>query len=333
MMTPLTLVHDFPQNTWQTALQQAIRDPAILLKQLDLPLSLLNQVYNPARFALRVPQGYVARMRKADPHDPLLRQVLPLVAEQENIAGFVLDPVGDHIAEKHAGLLHKYQGRVLLVTTGACAIHCRYCFRQHFAYGDAHPLQSPAVWDYLQRHTDIKEVILSGGDPLTLSDKRLTDCIQRLASLSHIQRLRIHSRLPVVLPERITPELLQLLTQSRLQPVLVIHSNHPNELDTTVVTALKQLADAGISLLNQAVLLKGVNDNIATLVQLSEALFQARVMPYYLNLLDRTQGTAHFEVNLSTAQHLLEGLRRQLSGYLVPKLVQEIAGAPYKVPV
>ncbi|ALG69559.2 EF-P beta-lysylation protein EpmB [Beggiatoa leptomitoformis] len=333
MMNSLTFVQNLPQTPWQTELQHAVRDPATLLKQLDLPTSLLTTVYNPARFALRVPRGYVARMRKADPNDPLLRQVLPLVTEQDKVAGFTLDPVGDQQSEKVTGLLHKYQGRVLLITTGACAVHCRYCFRQHFAYADAHPLREPAVWEYLQAHTDIKEVILSGGDPLTLTDKRLAEFVQRLASVSHIQRLRIHSRLPIVLPERITDDLLTLLTTSRLQSLLVVHTNHPNELDLHVIDALHRLNRAGVTLLNQTVLLKGVNDTAETLVQLSEQLFHAKVMPYYLNVLDRAQGTAHFEISLETAQGLLESLRCQLSGYLVPKLVREVAGAPYKVPV
>jgi EF-P beta-lysylation protein EpmB len=287
------------------------------------------------RFPLRVPRSYVARMKKGDPNDPLFRQVFPFIAEDQISPEFSLDPVGDLAAMPSPGVLQKYAGRVLLITTGACAIHCRYCFRRHFPYADHNPAQ--AHWKqalhYIAQNHDAREVILSGGDPLILADSRLAELAQTLGAISHVKRLRIHTRLPIVLPERIDIHLLHWLEHTHLQKVVVIHANHANELDDKVVAALNELSRVGCRLFNQAVLLQGINDEVDTLCDLSESLFDAGVIPYYLHLLDRVQGAAHFEVDVATAQRLHQTLRTRLPGYLVPLLVQERAGAPSKLPV
>jgi EF-P beta-lysylation protein EpmB len=319
--------------TWQHILARAVRDPEILLQRLDLDRQLLPAACRAsALFPLRVPEPYLARIRPGDPDDPLLRQVLPLGAELDQVAGFRQDPVGDGAALNSGGVVHKYHGRALLVTTGACAIHCRYCFRRHFPYGEANA--SADGWRsalaYLQHHTEISEVILSGGDPLTLSDRRLAALAHALAAVPHLRRLRIHSRLPVVLPERVDQALLEWFTGSRLKPVMVIHANHPNELDAAVGLALARLRERGVLLLNQAVLLRGVNDNVQALADLSERLGDFNVVPYYLHLLDRVQGAAHFDVPLAEALALHQGLTARLPGYLVPRLAREDAGAPAK---
>lgn len=320
--------------TWQQALQNAVRDPLELLALLELPPDLLqDRVWENPRFQLRVPRGYVARMQKGDIHDPLLRQVLPLQAEQLPFANFTTDPVGDNAASKGAGLLHKYQGRVLIIVTAACAIHCRYCFRQHYDYRDNNSSELQNIYNYIQADNSIHEVILSGGDPLSVKDSRLLELINLLATIPHLQRLRIHSRLPIVLPERVTPELITALTQTRLQTIMVVHANHAAELDNSVADALRKLADAGMTLLNQAVLLRGVNADVESLVQLHERLFEQRVVPYYLHLLDRVQGAGHFEVSETEALELIAAMRERLSGYLVPRLVREVAGLGYKLPV
>ncbi|RKZ37283.1 MAG: EF-P beta-lysylation protein EpmB [Gammaproteobacteria bacterium] len=317
-------------TNWQMELQKAIHNPAQLLKLLKLPNNLLAQtITNQQHFGLRVPKSYVARMRKGDPDDPLLRQVLPLTKEHQPLPGFSLDPVGDINAEKVPCLLHKYQGRVLWITTGACAIHCRYCFRQHYHYS-ATRNSNQTILDAIRSDSSITEVILSGGDPLVLTDNRLSELAHNLAGISHIQRLRLHTRLPIILPERVNDELLAWLTGTRLPTIMVVHANHPNEIDTHVNKALLKLVEAGMTVLNQSVLLQGINDDSATLIALSEKLFNSRVLPYYLHLLDRVQGAAHFEVSLETATPLLEQMRIALPGYLVPKLVREVAGMPYK---
>jgi len=322
--------------TWQKLLAQAINSPSELLEMLHLPANALPLGQLAGRqFALRVPRGYVARMRKGDPDDPLLRQVFPLHDEEILLPGYSADPVGDLAAMPVPGLLHKYHGRVLLVTTGACAIHCRYCFRRHFPYSDANPANHDwdAALQYIASDATINEVILSGGDPLTLSDQRLAPLAQRLSDIPHLRRLRLHTRLPIVLPERVDEALLDWLHGSRLKTVMVIHANHANEIDATVATALSRLTQAGVVLLNQSVLLRGVNDSVRALAELSERLFEAGVTPYYLHLLDKVQGASHFDVNPAQAQQLMQDLRNCLPGYLVPRLVHEHAGAPSKLPV
>lgn len=319
---------------WQSELRHAISNPVELLELLELPTQYIANILTvKQKFNLRVPRGYVARMRKGDFNDPLLRQVLPLKEERKASTGFGLDPVGDLMSEKSPGFLHKYHGRALIVTTGACAIHCRYCFRQHFDYGKTKQRYHDHIVEQIAADPSISEIILSGGDPLSLSDQRLTTLTQALARIPHIKRLRLHTRLPIVLPERVNDDLLAWLSSTGLQTVIVVHANHANEIDQTVGDALQQLVHEGFTVLNQAVLLKGVNDNIDALVALQERLFMYQVLPYYLHMLDKVKGAAHFDVPLATAQALMEQLRIRLPGYLVPKLVREIAGKPYKQPL
>lgn len=335
-MIPVSALSLNTTSYWQNALRDAIRDPAELLELLGLSLDSLQERHAPATgFGLLVPRGYVARMRHGDPHDPLLLQVLPQGQETLQVPGFVPDPVGDLAAEALPGVLHKYYGRVLLVTTGACAVHCRYCFRQHYPYTGSNPARK--AWrhalDYLQAHTEVDEVILSGGDPLVLDNDRLDHLIKELERLPHLSRLRLHTRLPIVLPERIDDDLVTRLATSRLQVVCVVHANHPNELDETVGSALSRLRVGGVHLLNQSVLLRGVNDDTATLAQLSLDLFSQGALPYYLHVLDPVAGAAHFYVDDAEAIRLWEGMRASLPGYLVPRLVREVAGAIAKTPL
>ena len=321
---------------WQRALANVIRDPRLLLARLQLDTSLLPAAERAAGlFPLRVTESFAARMRPGDVADPLLRQVLPLDAEFAAAPGFLDDPVGDGEALVAGGVLHKYHGRALLVTTGACAIHCRYCFRRHFPYSDANASADrwQAALAYLADSPEISEVILSGGDPLTLSDRRLASLAESLAAIPHLQRLRIHSRLPVVLPERVDDDLLDWLTGTRLQPVMVIHANHGNEIDHQVAAAVARLRERRVPVLNQAVLLRGVNDDLTALATLSDRLFAADVLPYYLHLLDRVRGASHFEVPEADALALHAGLTARIPGYLVPRLVREQPGAPAKTRV
>ncbi|HKJ77388.1 MAG TPA: EF-P beta-lysylation protein EpmB [Gammaproteobacteria bacterium] len=321
---------------WKNALAAAVRDPAELVALLGLSRELLPAARRAAeRFPLRVPRGYVARMRPGDPNDPLLRQVLPVEAEMAAAAGYSEDPLEEAAASAAPGVLHKYDGRVLLVATGACAVHCRYCFRRHFPYGEDNPAADDwqAALDYLHTRSDVHEVILSGGDPLLLDDRRLADLVERLAAVPHLRRLRIHSRLPVLLPERVDEALLAWLAATPLQVVWVVHSNHPNELDAAVGQALGRVRQTGATLLNQAVLLRGVNDDAPTQRALSERLLDHGVLPYYLHLLDRVRGAAHFEVPEAEAVALRERLRQELPGYMVPRLVREQPGEPGKTEV
>jgi len=320
---------------WQTLLSQAITEPEQLLRELKLPQSLLPVALQAsAAFKLRVPRGFLARMRQGDPHDPLLRQILPLGEELASAPGYSTDPLAELDAMPAAGVLHKYRGRVLLTLTGACAIHCRYCFRRHYPYNDANPTREhDKTIDYLRQQPEVTEVILSGGDPLSVSDSRLAGLVSSIETVASVKRLRIHSRLPVVLPERIDPSLLEWISATRLQIVLVIHSNHAKELDTDVDHAMNRLRQTGVTLLNQSVLLRGINDRPGILVDLSERLFAAGVLPYYLHQLDPVQGAAHFSVSDQEARGLVEEMRRQLPGYLVPRLVREHPGQASKSPL
>ncbi|MBJ6612165.1 MAG: EF-P beta-lysylation protein EpmB [Candidatus Thiothrix moscowensis] len=318
-------------SLWQRELAGAVREPAELLRLLGLEGTVSA---NP--FRLLVPHSYIARMKQGDWRDPLLRQVLPLDEEWRVVEGFNHDPVGDQFAQVADGVLHKYHGRVLLVTTGACAVHCRYCFRRHFPYTESNPVKGE--WEgalaYIRANADVREVILSGGDPLTLSDERLAVLFRQLRDIPHVTRVRFHSRLPVVLPSRIDSGFLSLLEQVPQQKVMVIHANHAQELAAgDVRAALAALHGAGVTLLNQAVLLRGVNDSVQAQVDLSESLFAQRVLPYYLHLLDRVAGAAHFEVPEADAARLMGEIRQRLPGFLVPKLVREVAGERAKMPV
>ncbi|MGA9851953.1 MAG: EF-P beta-lysylation protein EpmB [Gammaproteobacteria bacterium] len=321
---------------WQTELANAVHDPAELLRMLELDPALLEPAQTAGRqFSLRVPRAFVARMRKGDAADPLLHQVLPLGEELRDTPGFDSDPVGDLHSRQRPGVLHKYHGRVLLITTGACGVHCRYCFRRYFPYEDETARRDHwrEALEYLRTDESISEVILSGGDPLTLTDQVLTELVVALQRIPHIKRLRIHTRQPIVLPSRVDESLLTWLGNCRLQKVVVLHVNHARELDAAVVEALSKLRGTGATLFSQSVLLRGVNNSVETLAALSEALFATGVVPYYLHLLDRVRGAAHFEVSEDEAGTLVGGLRARLPGYLVPRLVREIPGAPSKVPL
>jgi EF-P beta-lysylation protein EpmB len=321
---------------WQRLWRDAVRDPRELLALVGLP-ELAGRVSEAAaaQFPLRVPRGFVARMRPGDAADPLLRQVLPLDDEDRIVPGFVLDAVGDRAARGGTGIVHKYEGRALLVATGSCAIHCRYCFRRHFPYGEetAAAGQWREALAYLAADPGLSEVLLSGGDPLSLATPKLAEFTDALAGLPHVRRLRLHTRLPVVLPERVDDALLAWLSALPQQRVVVIHANHANEIDDRVARALAELRRAGATLLNQAVLLRGVNDGVEAQAALSERLFEAGVLPYYLHQLDRVAGTAHFEVPDAEALALHAALAARLPGYLVPRLVREVAGAPAKLPL
>lgn len=319
---------------WRRTLAEAVTDPVELLALLELPPSLLDGMRRAGRlFPLRVPRGFVARMRKGDPQDPLLAQVLPLEAELAEAPGFTADPLGELAVAAAPGVLHKYQGRALLIATGACAVHCRYCFRREFPYAEhgAASSQIEEALEYLAADLTIEEVILSGGDPLLLPDARLARLAEALAEIPHLRRLRVHTRTPIVLPDRVDDDLLAWLTGTRLSPVVVLHANHAREIDGEVAAAMARLKEAGVPLLNQSVLLKGVNDSVEALADLSRALFAAGVLPYYLHLLDRVTGAAHFEVEEAEARRLASALAARLPGYLVPRLVREVAGAPGKV--
>nr|WP_298721597.1 EF-P beta-lysylation protein EpmB [uncultured Steroidobacter sp.] len=321
---------------WQLLLADAVSDPRELCTLLELDPALVLPALAAAKdFALRVPRSYVARMRKGDPKDPLLLQVLPVAAETEVVEGFVSDPVGDMDRQAAQGLLHKYHGRALLVATGACAVHCRYCFRRHFPYSEASALHQGwlGAVEHLRADPSITEVILSGGDPWSLSDRRLEQLTDALQEIPHIRRLRVHTRYPIVLPERIDGGLLAWLQGVRLQKVVVMHANHAREIDDSVRQACRKLAGAGVTLLNQSVLLQGVNDSVDALAELSEALFETHVLPYYLHVLDKVRGAAHFDLPESRALQLHQELTARLPGYLVPRLVREIAGAPAKTAV
>ncbi|MEX2142526.1 MAG: EF-P beta-lysylation protein EpmB [Pirellulales bacterium] len=323
-------------DTWQQALKDAIRDPFELCRLLELPAEWAAAARRVERsFSLFAPRSYVARMRSGDPADPLLRQVLPVEAEADVARGFSQDPVGDRQASLSPGLLHKYAGRVLIVTTGACAVHCRYCFRRHFPYQETP--RTPEDWsdalDSIAADESVHEVILSGGDPLTLVDASLAALAERIAAIGHVRRLRVHTRLPIMIPQRVTAELLDWLTGTRLAPVMVIHANHAAELQGSAAVAVRKIVAAGVPTLNQAVLLRGVNDAVETLVELSERLVDLGVMPYYLHQLDRVAGAAHFEAPVDEGLRIVEEMRRRLPGYAAPRYVQEVAGEPYKIEV
>jgi EF-P beta-lysylation protein EpmB len=274
-------------------------------------------------------------MRPGDPNDPLLLQVLPVAKEDETVSGFTADPVGDLSSPPVDSVLHKYQGRALVMVTGACAVHCRYCFRRHFPYAElgSVPQEWDGTVDRIASDRAISEVILSGGDPLTVPDSRLEVLGRKLAMMPQLKRLRIHTRLPIVLPQRVDGALTSWIGGLGLQAVVVVHANHANEIDDDVRRALATLAMTGVTVLNQAVLLAGVNDSEDALANLSEALFDAGVLPYYLHMLDPVSGAAHFEVSDAEAKRLHAEVAARLPGYLVPKLVREVPGAPAKIGV
>lgn len=317
---------------WQTQLSTGFSDPADLLRFLGLDVPRLPAESSP--FPFRVTKAFAQRMERGNPDDPLLLQVLPDPKESLESEHFLNDPVGDLASSLLPGLIQKYAARVLLVTTGACAIHCRYCFRRNFPYERHHLSKSRISECFAQIQADpkIHEVILSGGDPLVLSNERLEEVFKIFGSPDQIDTIRIHSRLPVVLPDRIDQGFIRALRECPAKMVAVIHCNHPNEIDAAVEKALARLSEAGVTLLNQSVLLKGVNDNAETLISLSRRLFQSGVLPYYLHELDRAKGTAHFEVAAERSASLLKALQENLPGYLVPRLVREVPGGAFKMP-
>ncbi|EKU54265.1 MULTISPECIES: EF-P beta-lysylation protein EpmB [Acinetobacter] len=325
------------EQNWQSQLSDLITDPLELLNLLELSTDQLlsGAILASEQFKLRVPRAFVGKMNIGDPLDPLLLQVLPHHLELEEHPEFVTDPLGEEAANQMAGVLHKYQSRFLLTLTGACAIHCRYCFRRHFPYQENLPKNDDwiNIKAYIEQNPQINEVILSGGDPLTLSNRKIALWLERLASLPQLKILRIHSRVPIVIPNRIDDELISILKNSRLRIVVVVHSNHAAELDDFTCSKLLQLSLHHITVLNQAVLLKGVNDAAETLNALSSRLFEARVMPYYLHVLDKVKGAQHFDLRSSEIDQIYTDVLASLPGYLVPKLVREIAGEKNKTPL
>jgi L-lysine 2,3-aminomutase len=333
MLDSTAITQQSPRTAWSLELAQAIRDPVELCQLLQLDPRLICDTESATKqFPLLVPRSYLSRMQPGNPSDPLLLQVLPQLTESHNLPDFTPDPVGDLAATQTPGLLQKYAGRVLFITTGACAVHCRYCFRRHFPYSDAP--KSLADWepaiDHIAADETLSEVILSGGDPLTIRDATLSALAERLARIPHLRRLRVHTRLPLMIPSRINDELLSWLTGTRLSPVVVIHANHANEIAGDVIPALQRLTGAGIHVLNQAVLLRGINDSVEALQELSERLLDWGVMPYYLHQLDRVSGAAQFEVPVAEGLRLVAELRERLPGYAVPRYVQELPGRASK---
>lgn len=319
--------------SWSQHLSQALTSLPELVEHLGLPKSLAQQgVEAHQSFKLLVPRPYLSRIEYGNPQDPLLLQILPSAAEMQKVIGYTKDPLeeADHNPQK--AIVHKYKRRLLVITTGTCAVNCRYCFRRHFPYGDNQLAQAEwqSVIDYVKHHPEINEVILSGGDPLMMKDSLLADKVRKLEDLPQIKRLRIHSRLPVVIPARVCDEMLAWIKASRLDIVMVWHINHANEIDEELVQAAHRLKRAGVTLLNQGVLLKGINDSVDAQVNLSEAVFSAGILPYYMFTLDPVEGAAHFDIHIEDAQRLMGKVAAELPGYLVPRLAKEIPGKPAK---
>ncbi|OYP33929.1 EF-P beta-lysylation protein EpmB [Rhodopirellula sp. MGV] len=319
--------------SWQSAMKHAIRSGEELCRYVGIDPETAGVLEN--RFPTFVPRELANRIKRGDPSDPILRQVLPVTNETVEAAGFVSDPVGDLNASQTGGVLHKYHGRALIVTHGACAVHCRYCFRREFPYSELNAQKSkwaPAL-DYIRNDATIEEVLLSGGDPLTLSDASLAGLIDELADIEHVQRVRLHTRLPIVIPQRVTSELLNLLGGTRLGVWMVIHANHSQEFDAAVDASIKRLRSEGVTVLNQSVLLAGINDDADTLIELSKTLINRGVQPYYLHQLDKVRGASHFWVSPQEGRQLVQQMRESLPGYAVPTYVVEEAGEPSKTPI
>lgn len=335
----------YQEKNWQSQLNDLISDPEELLALLNLSASELKSEqllskHAHQQFKLRVPRQFVTKMQIGNAYDPLFLQVFPHHLEMQDIegqiqAGFSADPLRELEANTLPGMLHKYQSRILMTITGACAIHCRYCFRRHFPYQENLPKSKDwqAIAQYILDHPKINEIILSGGDPLSVSNEKLALWINRFEELPQIKTIRLHTRLPVVIPQRIDHGLLSILSNTRLKVILVVHSNHANELDSEFDVAMHQLSEIKVTLLNQSVLLKGINDNYQVLSELSYRLFDVRVLPYYLHVLDKVQGASHFLITDAEAQRIYQALLKELSGYLVPKLVRESSGELHKTPL
>jgi EF-P beta-lysylation protein EpmB len=317
--------------SWQKILAQGFESVNELLEFLSLPLSLGSQAAE-LKFKTRIPRGFAARMQAGNSQDPLLLQVLASYQELNEVDGYVADPLHEHHNNPRQGLLHKYQGRVLLTLTGVCAINCRYCFRRQFPYRNNNPGREGwrNILDYIQSDSQIHEVILSGGDPLLASNSVLAELLAQLALIAHVRTIRFHTRAPVVLPERIDEGFLQLLSTTPLRKVIILHINHAQELDESVFTACQALREKNCLLLNQAVLLKGINDDVNTLAQLSERLLDYGILPYYLHLFDKVSGAAHFDVPEERALTLYRNLQKKIPGYLLPRLAREEPGKESK---
>jgi EF-P beta-lysylation protein EpmB len=323
-------------SRWQEQIRNSIRNRDELLASTGHDNNCSSSPKKAIKsFPVRVPEAYLNRIERHNLNDPLLRQVLPLDEEDSVISGFNSDPVGEFNKNASPGLIRKYHGRALLITTSSCAIHCRYCFRRHYPYveNQAGKENWNDACNILKADSDIKEIILSGGDPLSLTDDKLESLISQLEKISHLKWLRIHTRMPVVVPTRVTDKLVRAISQNRFKQTLVLHINHPNEIDDEVIKRISLFHDAGIRLLNQSVLLRGVNDDALVLAELSDRLYTNNVLPYYLHMLDPVAGAAHFEVNDDVAKNIMHDLRSSLPGYLVPRLVREIEGQPYKTPI
>jgi len=328
-------LHLCDENSWQKDLRQVITDPKELLSLLNINANEYSQHFKARKlFPVRVPLPFIKRINKGDINDPLLRQVMPLSSEFVITDGFVTDPLQEHDTAVE-GLLHKYKNRVLMIVKSGCAVNCRYCFRRHFPYQENSPNKQrwQQALQYIAEHEEITEVIFSGGDPLMASDEHLAWLVTQIEAIAHIKRLRIHTRLPVVIPNRITHDLINLLSKSRLKVTMVLHINHGNEIDSDFDRALEPLRAARIPLFNQSVLLKGVNDSAETLIALSEKMFDIGIIPYYLHLLDAVQGAAHFDVTEQEAIKIVKKMLATLPGFLMPKLVREIAGEANKTPI
>ena len=325
------IIENKPQKSWQAHMRDAINDVQELWQILDLPLSEIESAHQAQElFPLKVPRGFVARMKKGDLSDPLLSQILPLGIETDldklPDPNFITDPVADLNSNPIPGIIHKYFGRVLLICTGACAVHCRYCFRRHFPYNEQVAARQNwhAALSYIEADTTIHEVILSGGDPLSLSDAKLSELFNALNTIPHVKTIRIHTRQPIVLPQRIDEAFISIIKKVNKNVVMVLHANHANELDESVAKCCQNLKNNNIHLLNQSVLLKGVNDDSICLIKLSHKLFELGVFPYYLNLLDKVSGAEHFEISETKAITLHKEMKAALPGYLVPNLVRDI---------
>ncbi|CAH0532425.1 L-lysine 2,3-aminomutase [Vibrio stylophorae] len=321
------------EQNWLDELAHGVSDPETLLKKLAIPHAQWpNWQAARAQFAQRVPQALIDRMQPGNIDDPILKQVLPIEQELFQSPGFTADPLEEHASNQQAGILHKYKNRALMILKGGCAVNCRYCFRRHFPYADnpGGKRHWQQAIDYIAQQPEINEIILSGGDPLMAKDHELDWLIAQLEPIGHIKRLRIHSRLPVVIPSRVTDALCDLLQNTRFQVLLVTHINHPQEIDEALASAMRKLKNAGVTLLNQGVLLKGINDDAQILATLSNRLFDIGILPYYLHLLDKVQGAAHFLVSDDRAREIMANLVTLVSGYLVPKLTREIGGRPSK---
>lgn len=317
---------------WRQIQRKNITSVQALLSYLEMPEDIAQMVLKKPKFVMNIPLRLVEKMQKGTLDDPLLKQFVPLQEEQVNPLGFVADPVCDRLFQKTSRFLHKYAERALLITTGACAMHCRYCFRQNYDY-DSKSKDFTEELRLISEDTTLREVILSGGDPLSLSNERLKALLESIDSIPHIKKIRFHTRFPIGIPERIDHEFLEILSRLRAQIWFVIHSNHPLELDADVCAALKKVSKLGIPVLNQAVLLKGVNDSVVILKELCEKLVDNGIAPYYIHQLDRVLGTAHFEVEEEKGKQLIKELTAQLPGYAVPKYVREVPHEPNKMPV